>query len=503
MENIPVWALNATLGSFKQLDRKISVEVAVIGGGITGITTAQLLKKRGIKTAVIESRKIGQGTTGQSTGNLYAPTEYDFSKMLSKYSFSQVQQVILSRLQAMETIRKNIEQFSIDCDFHLQPMYYFNAYNDKNLQREKKHAQDLGLPTTSLPKGFPLYFEDGFGIENQAQFNPLIYTRELAREIFDADCEIFEDTCINEIEKDEDFYYLKTDMTRVKARYVVHATHTPKGLLVPYHTALAPYREYGIAVKLKDSVYPEGIYWVYYGEEKFSIRSYKNELGSFLICIGSMHKVGQADDNRENISRLIDFVNKHFEVESVNYMWGGQNYKAADMLPYIGKKSAESREFIATGFSTDGLVYGTLAAQIISDAIAQIENPYAELYKANRSQPLKAAKNIVKENLNVLGKLAGDFFKNGEPKEVESISPNEGKLIQTEEGKFAVSKDDKGEVKVLSPICPHMGCTVHWNFAEKSWDCPCHGSRFDTNGKVIEGPSFKNLEQIKLKKPKE
>ena len=105
--------------------------------------------------------------------------------------------------------------------------------------------------------------------------------------------------------------------------------------------------------------------------------------------------------------------------------------------------------------------------------------------------------------MNVLGKLAGDFFKNGEPKEVESISPNEGKLIQTEEGKFAVSKDDKGEVKVLSPICPHMGCTVHWNFAEKSWDCPCHGSRFDTNGKVIEGPSFKNLEQIKLKKPKE
>lgn len=497
MEKSPVWTFNSSPGNFKQLDRKISVEVAIIGGGITGITTAQLLKKKGIKTAVIESRKIGQGTTGQSTGNLYAPTEYDFSKLFSKYSFSQVQQVILSRLQAMETIRKNIEQFSIDCDFHLRPMYYFNAYNDKNLQHEKRHAHELGLQTTSLPKDFPLYFEDGYGIENQAQFNPLIYTQRLAHEIFDADCEIFEDTCVKEIEKDDEFYYLKTDMTRIKAKYVVHATHTPKGLLVPYHTALAPYREYGIAVTLKNDLYPEGIFWAYYGEEKFSLRSYKNDSGSFLICIGSMHKVGQAKDNRENIQNLIEFVNRHFEVASVDYIWGGQNYKAADMLPYIGRKSEDSGEFIATGFSTDGLVYGTLAAQIISDAIAQIENPYAELYKAHRSQPLKAAKNVVKENLNVLGKLVGDFFKNGEPQEVEDLKPNEGKLIQTEEGKFAVSRDEKGIIKVLSPICPHMGCTVHWNYAEKSWDCPCHGSRFDTHGKIIEGPSFKNLKQIK------
>ena len=173
--------------------------------------------------------------------------------------------------------------------------------------------------------------------------------------------------------------------------------------------------------------------------------------------------------------------------------WGGQNYKPADMLPYIGKKKSNSRQYIATGFSTDGLVYGSLAALILSDEIIGRKNVFWNLYKAYRHRPLKVAKNFTKENLNVASKLIGDFLKSGQSLDLKKMMPEQGKIINYNSGKIAIYKSKSGDFKFLSPICPHMGCTVRWNNADKSWDCPCHGSRFDTNGCVIEGPALKGL----------
>lgn len=497
METEPIWNEKSSSTDFKPLDREISVDVAIIGGGITGITTAQILKNRGLNVAVLEARKVGQGTTGQSTGNLYTLTEYTLQELEQKYDSKTASQVVSARKEAMDYIRDNVQKFTIDCDFQSQPMYLFEYESSIDLIKERELADEIGLNIKTLSDStFPFPYDNGLVLENQAQFNPLTYTQELAKEIHGDHCQIFENTSIIEIDEDEEFVSLKTNNITVKAKYAVHATHTPKGLLVQYHTTLGPYREYGIGVKLKNNNYPEGIFWGHFKDKKYSVRTYGSPLNPFLICVGSMHKVGQAEDNKENIKELENFVRKYFEVESVTHQWGGQNYKSADMLPYIGQKTSGSKEYIATGFSTDGLVYGTLAAKIISDEITGVENDYSAIFKANRHQPIKSGGKFIKETINVVGELVGDSLKKGEDESIADLVPGEGKLLQYNDEKCAVYKDFDGEITVLSPICPHMGCTVHFNNAEKSWDCPCHGSRFETSGKLIEGPSLHGLKPI-------
>lgn len=492
----PIWDIKATGVSFKCLDQNISVDVAIIGGGITGITTAQFLSNQGLKVAVLEARKVGQGTTGQSTGNLYCTTEYPLQQLQDKYDLDTAQQVVLSRLEAMEHILNNISEYQIDCDLKKHPMYLFEKNDGIDIDKEGEIAKKIGLRSEKIKNvDFPFDFDEGMVFPNQFQFNPLTYLQKLAQKVH-SKCEIYEDTCVLDIEERDDLIYLTANDFQIEAKYVVHATHTPKGLQVQYHTTLGPYREYGIAVKLKGDNYPEGIFWGHFGDKKYSVRSYGDEQNRYLICVGSMHKVGQADDNRENIQDLIDFVERYYDIEEVTHEWGGQNYKSADLLPYIGPKTAGSKEYIATGYSTDGLVYGTLAAKIISDDIAGIENKYSKVFKANRHQPIKAGEKFTKETVNVVGKLVGDFFKKGEDQKIAELLPDEGKLLQYKDGKYAVYKNPQGEVSAFSPICPHMGCTVHWNKAEKTWDCPCHGSRFDTKGRVIEGPAYHGLKPI-------
>ena len=497
MKSEPIWNIKCADTSYKFLDRKISVDVAIIGGGITGITTAQLLSDHGLKVAVLEARKIGQGTTGQSTGNLYGLTEYPLQELKKKYDLYTVQQVILARLEALEHIRNNVSKYGMDCDLKTHSMYLFEKNNGLDIEKESSILTEIGIPHNRLSeKDFPFPYDEGLVVENQAQFNPLIYTQLLAKEIYASNCEIFEDSMVSNIEEDDDFIYLTANGNRVKARYAIHATHTPKGLQVQYHTTLGPYREYGIGVKLKTANYPEGIFWGTFEDRKYSVRTYGAPENPYLICVGSMHKVGQAEDNTKNIKELEYFVRRHFDVEKITHQWGGQNYKPADLLPYIGQKSSGSKEYVATGFSTDGLVYGTLAAKLLSDEITEIKNEYSDIFKASRHQPIKAAEKFTKENVNVVGKLVGDFFKKGDDQQIAELLPDEGKLLQYEDGKYAVYKNARGEVTALSPICPHMGCTVHWNKAEKTWDCPCHGSRFDTKGQVIEGPAYHGLKPI-------
>lgn len=497
MTTQPIWNIKSEPLHFNCLSGDISVDVAIIGGGITGVTTAQFLKNKGFKVAVIESRKIGQGTTGQSTGNLYALTEYPLTELQAAYNLDILKEVITARMGAVNHIRQNILTYQIDCELKSQPMYLFQTDPALDMEKELHLASEIGLEVSMLNDScFPFTYHNGIEVKDQAQFNPLTYTQLLAKHVTDVNCQMFENSCVLNIEKEDDIYQVKTKNHTVKAKYVVHATHTPKGLQVQYHTTLGPYREYGIGVKLVDNNYPQGIFWGHFKDRKYSVRAYGAPENRYLICVGSMHKVGQAIDNRTNIQELKDFMRQHFKVEQVTHEWGGQNYKSADMLPYIGQMTSRKNEFIATGFSTDGLVYGTFAAKIISDKIMEIHNPFSKIFEARRHQPLKAAEKFAKENLNVVVKLVGDYFKKGNSLEIAQLKPNNGQLLQLEDGKYAVYKTAEDNVIILSSICPHMGCTVHWNAAEKSWDCPCHGSRFDTHGKVIEGPAYHGLKRI-------
>lgn len=491
-----IWNAHSEKTYFKTLGQNITVDVAIIGGGITGITTAMLLKNSGLKVAVLESREIGRGTSGHSTGNLYVITDQLLSPIKEKYDIEVLRKVIKARGEAFRLIANNVSHYEIDCDYKPQSMYVYEDAITNKIVEQMEIARDVGLPFNEISKlDIPGDFYRGMEIPGQASFNPLLYVQGLAKNAEDENCHVYENTEVREIHEEDNEVVLITTSGKVVAKDVIHATHTPKGIEVEYHTVLGPYREYGIAVKLEDEMYPEGIFWGYHDKEKYSIRSYDRSGEKFLLCIGKPHKVGQAENNEQHINKLISFVRERFRIKEVAYKWGGQHYKPADLLPYIGRKGNSSRQFVATGFATDGLVYGTLAAQIITSELTGTRHLYSGLFEASRHSPLKAAKEFIKENADVAVEFVKGLF-TAEMKDMDEILPGEAKIIVKDNHKIAVHRSQEGVLTATSAICTHLGCVVHFNKAEETWDCPCHGSRFSTTGEVIEGPALKPLKKL-------
>ncbi|HSP40512.1 MAG TPA: FAD-dependent oxidoreductase, partial [Gillisia sp.] len=439
-----IWNAHSEKTSFSTLDQNKAVDVAIIGGGITGLTTALLLKNSGLKVAVLEAREVGRGTTGHSTGNLYVITDQLLSPIKEKYDIEVLKKVVKARGEAFRLIAENVQKLEIDCDYKLQSMFVYEDGQTDKIAEELEIAREAGLPFSEvITLNIPGDFYRGMEIPGQATFNPLLYVQGLAKNVENENCHIYENTEVREIHEEDNEVVLITTTGTITAKNVIHATHTPKGVEVQYHTVLGPYREYGIAVKLEEEIYPEGIFWGYYNKEKYSIRTYEREGEKFLLCIGNPHKVGQAEDNEEHITKLIDFLGEHFRIKEVAFKWGGQHYKPADLLPYIGRKSNSSRQFVATGYATDGLIYGTLAAQIIASELKGTKHLYSGLFKASRHSPIKAAKEFIKENVDVAAEFVKGLF-TAEMKDMEDILPGEAKIIVKDNHKIAVHRNMEG-----------------------------------------------------------
>lgn len=503
-----IWNDFADETQFPPLKKDIEVDTAIIGGGITGISTAAKLAGKGQKVAVLEALKVGGGTTAHSTGNLYSTIDKNLDILRSKYDTETISRVLKSRAYAVDQIEKYTQRYELDADFSRRPWYLYSAAEENNslIQKELDAGDEMGLEVTTFGTNeIPFPASRAVKVPGQAQINPMRYVQGLAKQIESENCSIFEWTRVVETRKKDDYTHVLTSkQNTVIARQVVHATHTPKGIKF-VQTMLGPYREYGIGCRIEpQNSHPEGIFWGYYGsKEKFSTRTYSRDGEHFLLVIGKPHKVGQAKSNVRQIQQLEEFANLHFDVTEVTHRWGGQHYRPADLLPYIGRQTKGSETFIATGFSTDGLVYGTLAADIIADEIMGMDNSWADLYKPYRHQPVKAAKKFVKENLNVAKQYLDKLPSLGPDDVAENVSPGEAQIVEKEGQKLAVYNDEDGNLQICSAICPHMACIVHWNNAERSWDCPCHGSRFKPDGTVLEGPSFHPLRTIEIHSLKE
>lgn len=497
-----LWNQYADSTNFSKLHGNKEADVVIIGGGITGLSTAKFLAAQGKSVIVIDERKIGGGTTSHSTGNLYVTIDQVLSSLLSKYDINTVKQVLAARKEASDAIKNSISEFDIDCDYKTCPWYiYFGDENSKDkIEKEYMVAKEAGLAAEMVVNDYmPPGASKAMKIPDQAQFNPMRYVQGLANAIQSESCSIYENTRATAVTEEDGYCQVKTTSGRIKAKHVVQATHSPKGIML-VHTLLGPYREYGVACRLRGETPPDGIFWGYYNqEEKYSFRNYKRGDEEYLIVVGKPHKVGQAKDNSAHTEALEAFARKHFDVNEIVYRWGGQHYRPADLLPYIGRRNSGSNVFIASGYSTDGLVYGTLAGKIISDEICEVSNEWADLFNSTRHQPLKAAKKFISENANV----ARQYLKNipgvASSKTFGAIKPGEGKIIEKDGHKLAVSRDDKNTLHVCSAICSHMMCVVNWNNVEKTWDCPCHGSRFDMDGAVLEGPAYHPLHEITFK----
>ena len=269
------------------------------------------------------------------------------------------------------------------------------------------------------------------------------------------------------------------------------ATHSPVGLY-GVQTVLGPYRDYGIAARLNNGAYPEGIFWS--REEKtHSIRSTTAGDQTYLIVIGEEHKTGQHDDAPHYYENVEEYARSHFDVAEITHRWSAQGYRSADLLPYIGPAAGNDNVYIAAGFGTNGLIYGPLAAQIIADDIIGRENRWADRYRARRVSVTKSAREFLRENLDNAEQYLRGYLTKADVASVADVAPGTGALVEIDGDKVALYRQPSGELIALSPVCTHLGCIVRWNAAETSWDCPCHGSRFNYDGEVIEGPALSPL----------
>jgi len=501
MDTISLWeAISTRVTDYPELTNDIEVDVAIIGGGITGITAAAHLIKAGKKVAIIEAEKIGGVTTGYSTGNLYIPVQPFYQHILSKFNFETAKAIAQSRKFAIDYIESNIKEKGIACNFLRRPWYGYTANHERiALEKEVELFKKMDIPieyTNELP--LPFKFKKAVVMPNQARFNPLQYVISMADDLASKGCLIFENTRVLTIDE-KDRCVLKTANGKITANNVIIATHTPIGVN-PAQLFTAPYRSYIVAVRVKDNIYPEGHFWDLdrppHSTCTQAIAGLNPEL---LLVAGSHHKTGQGENMQSHYEELKTFLGDHFSVTDVAWQWSAQHYQSADDVPYIGLANRHSKHtYIATGYFADGLVYGTLAGIIIGDAILEKENALISTYQSNRFTPIASIGFLAKENMNVFIQYLKDMPLSS-TNNYSDIKAGEGRIVEINQEKCGVSRDDNNQLHIVSAVCTHMKGIVNWNNAEKTWDCPCHGSRFTALGDVIEGPAIMNLKRKQTK----
>lgn len=485
----------------KTIYSKMHFDAIVIGGGITGVTAALMLQLAGKKCLLLEANKIGFGTTAGTSAHLNSVLDTPYSDIIDKCGIEVAKKVAESALEAIRIIKRFVEEYKIECGFKEVKgyMYATDEQEEKELDKIYQSIKKVGLPTSYTSNiDAPIEFTKAIYFDQQARFNPLQYVQCLLDIYIRNGGRILENEPMQNVEEEEGNLKVVGQNFNFTAARVVHATHTYTGIN-KLNFKLGPYRSYVLAVKLQNSSdYPDGL--IYDMQNPFHyLRKASDDSGDVLIVGGADHKTGQEENPHYRFKDLEAYVRKHFAVKSIRNTWSSQYYESTDALPYIGALSNENpKEFVATGFSGNGLIFGTLSAKIISDLILTGESPYSDIYAPLRNSPIAGFKAFVNENANVVKRLIGDRFKKETMAELAALSRGEGKVVSYEEENLAIYKDESGKVYALDPVCKHAGCIVQWNNAEKSWDCPCHGARYSIDGLMLNGPARSPLDQIDL-----
>jgi len=500
-KHISYWIDSTPTTNFPKLERDLTVDVAIVGGGIVGLTTAMLLKRAGKKVAVIEANQIVNGVSGHTTAKVTALHQLIYADLINQIGEEKTRLYAESNTAAIERVAKFVEEEGIDCDFSRKTAYTF-AESEKDLSKVKDEvlaALKVGLPAsfvedTSLP--FPI--AGAIKLDNQAQFHSRKYLLHLANLINGNGSFIFENTRVQNATEDHLHQTCQVicDRAVVKAQDVVIATHLPildQGL---FFSKTYPARSYLIGAQIDPAQAPDGMF-IGANQEAYSIRTTPDQNGLLLIVGGCHHKVGSISNTEERFQMLEEYALSNFAIEKVDYRWSTQDMVSFDKLPFIGRLTpANNHIFVATGFSLWGMSKGTLSGMLLSDLILGIKNPWQEIYEATRVTPF-ATPEMVKETLDVGRHWLGDRLKGFQGGDVADLEEGEGKILISNGKQVAVSRVDN-HLHAVSAVCTHLGCIVTWNNAEQSWDCPCHGARYDFDGNVIHGPANKNLELTKL-----
>lgn len=494
-----VWMATAAVPVFPTLPNDIETEVCVIGAGIAGLTCAYLLSQEGKEVVLIDAMGIGAGETGRTTAHLSPPDEW-YVNIEDAFGADTARLIADSFAQAINLVEAIVQRENIDCEFERLDgyLYVLPGNQFKTLDKEYEAALRAGVDVQVLDRVPGLSFDTGICVryKNQAQFHPLKYLSGLTQAFIRNGGKIYGQTRALSIDGNSDIQTIRTTGGNIKAKSVVVATNTPFNDRVVMHTKQAAYRTYVIGVRVPKASVPRILLWDT-GDPYYYVRLETPESAAdydILIVGGADHKVGQDTHPEHRYYEIEQWVREHFPMaQAVEYWWSGEVMEPSDGLAYLGRNPMDDRNvYVITGDSGNGMMHCTIGAMLVRDLILGRANPWQSIYDPSRKVK-HGISDFISEQANTLSKY-GEWAKEGEVDSVHEIAAGEGAVVRDGIRKFAVSRDEYGELHALSAKCTHLGCVVHWNSAEQSWDCPCHGSRFSTTGEVLHGPAAVALE---------
>ena len=487
-----LWLQTAQATDYPPLTADLPVDVAVLGGGITGLTTALLLKREGARVAVVEAGRVGRGVTGCTTAKVSALQSTIYSTVGRRHGQEAAAAYATASLAAVEQVRSLAAEEGIECDLESRPAFTDAADQSelKSVEQELEAARGAGLDAmltagAELPYSVP----GAVRLDGQLQFHPVRYAQGLAAAVTGGGSLVLEGTRALSVSEGSPCR-VRTAGGVITADQVVVATHYPLLDRGVFFARLKTERSYCIAARVKDGL-PNGMS-INAGSPTRSVRSYGDD---FVIVGGEGHETGATDATPERYRHLEQFVHAHWDVESITHRWSAQDPAPYDHLPVIGRYTpVSSRLYVASGFMKWGLSTGTFAAMILRDLIAGRDNPWARQFDPNRVS-LRSVPELVEMNAKVGIDFVGDRVRPAEAGSVADVPAGEARVMRDGIGKTGVYRDPGGGVHAVSLRCTHLGCLLRFNAAERSWDCPCHGSRFDVDGGVLEGPAVNPLDR--------
>ena len=507
-ETIPYWIDTVKPLEFETLNKSIDADILIIGGGIAGLTTAYCLLKEGRKIVLVEDGLVGSGESGRTTAHLTCALDDRYYAIEKTFGEEGSRKAAESHTAAIDRIEKIIRDEGIDCEFERVYGYLFLHPDDteEKLKKELEATQKAGLLTEwkdDVP-GIPFGIGPCIRFPQQGQFHIMKYLHGLAKAIVAMGGVIYTKTQARFINKKG----AQCNEHNVTASQIVVATNSPVNDFISIHTKQFAYRTYVICGKIPKDKIPHALWWDTGGESKWATTPYHyirvqpfNDEYDLLMSGGEDHKTGQADDDgvpeQKRYDALIEWTTRRFPMmEDIVYRWSGQVMEPFDYMAFIGKNPGDENVYIITGDSGNGMTHGTLGGMIVTDLIQGKENPWADIYSPKRL-PVSMPGTYLSELFNVIKQYA-DFIMPADIHEVNELRNGEGAILGKGVVRFAVYKDEQGGVHSFSAVCPHMGCVVQWNAEERSFDCPCHGSRFTKEGDVINGPATAALEKVSI-----
>jgi len=490
--------------SFHPLTKDARADVCVVGAGIAGLTTAYLLAVERKSVIVLEDGEIYSGQTERTTAHLSNAVDDRYYEIKTIHGKNGSQLAAESHTRAIDEIEAIVTRHNIDCDFARLDGYLFAPPDEKidELEKELEAAHNAGMNEVHfVPRAPWSSFDTGrcLRFPRQGQFHPLKYLSGVANSILELGGKIYTGTHAGKIQGGDDAHIETQRGPIVRADHVVVATNVPINDLFAIHTKQAPYLTYVIGARIPHGSVTKALYWDTMDPYHYIRLQPLDDEHDELIVGGEDHKAGQTHDQKQRWKNLEQWARFRFPmIKSIEYQWSGMVMETTDGLAFIGRNPGDAENvYIATGDSGMGMTHGTIAGILLTDLIMGRENPWSEIYDPSRKPVWGMAwKEFIKENANVAGQYVKDYLGGGDVSSVDEILPGHGGVVRKGLSKIACFRDLHGTLHERSAVCPHLSCIVHWNDAEKCWDCPCHGSRFDAYGEVLNGPANKPLAEI-------